>query len=149
MASMKKVLVTGIVLVFFVVYAVWHNKSSHAVPITTESTSSTNNSNNRSNASVTASSSLKDGTYIGSSADAFYGTIQVKAVIQNVKITDVQFVQYPNDQPESIQVNQAAMPALKQEAIQAQSANVDIVTGATQTSQAFQQSLASALAQAE
>ena len=90
----------------------------------------------------------KDGTYTGNPADAFYGNIQVQAIISGGRITDVQFLQYPNDRSTSIAINSQAMPYLKQEAIQAQSANVDIVSGATDSSQAFQESLASALSQA-
>ena len=91
----------------------------------------------------------KDGTYTGATADAFYGTIQVKATIQNGKIADVQFLQYPNDRMRSIAINTVAMPNLKQEAIQAQSANVNVVSGATDSSNAFKQSLADALNQAK
>jgi len=90
----------------------------------------------------------KDGQYTGSAADAFYGNIQVQAVIQNGKITDVLFLQYPNDRGTSIEINSQAMPYLKQEAIAAQSANVDIISGATDSSMAFRQSLDSALSQA-
>lgn len=90
----------------------------------------------------------KNGTYTGSVADAFYGNIQVQAIISSGKISDVNFLQYPNDRNTSIMINTQAMPYLKQEAIQAQSANVDIVSGASDTSQAFQQSLQSALSQA-
>ncbi|MEJ0021079.1 MAG: FMN-binding protein [Candidatus Doudnabacteria bacterium] len=96
-----------------------------------------------------ASGQYKDGEYTGNVADAFYGPLQVKAVISGGKITDVQFLQYPNDRPESIQVNTASNPILKKEAIATQSAKVDIVSGATQSSEAFQQSLAAALGQAK
>lgn len=98
--------------------------------------------------SSSASKTYKDGSYTGSVADAFYGNIQVRAVIQGGKITDVKFLQYPNDQGNSVAINQQAMPYLKQEALQAQSANVDGVSGATDTSIAFKQSLSSALQQA-
>jgi len=90
-----------------------------------------------------------DGTYIGGVADAYYGNVQVQAVISGGKITDVQFLQYPNTHSTSVYINSQAMPYLKQEAIAAQSANVNIVSGATDTSMAFQQSLASALTQAK
>jgi uncharacterized protein with FMN-binding domain len=90
-----------------------------------------------------------DGTFTGVVADAYYGNIQVQAIIQNGKIIDVPFLQYPNDRSNSIRINNAAMPILKSEAISAQNANVDIVSGATASSQAFQQSLDSALAQAK
>jgi uncharacterized protein with FMN-binding domain len=90
----------------------------------------------------------KDGVYTGGVADAFYGNIQVQVVVQGGKITDVVFLQYPNDRGRSIAINTQAMPYLKQEAIAAQRANVDIVSGATATSQAFITSLGSALSQA-
>ena len=89
-----------------------------------------------------------DGTYTGNVADAYYGNIQVQAVIQNGQITDVQFLQYPSDRSTSIRINGRAMPMLKSEAISAQSANVNIVSGATDSSQAFMQSLGSALTSA-
>lgn len=91
----------------------------------------------------------KNGTYVGSVQDAFYGNIQVQAVISNGKITAVNFLQFPNDNRTSQNVNSQADPILAQEAIQAQSANVNIVSGASQSSQAFQASLADALAQAK
>lgn len=91
----------------------------------------------------------KDGTYTGDAADAFYGMIQVQATISAGRITNVQFLQYPNDRGTSIEINQQADPMLAQEAIQTQSANVDIVSGATDSSQAFVQSLQSALDKAK
>ena len=93
--------------------------------------------------------SYKDGTYTGSTADAFYGNVQVQATIHNGKISDVQFLQHPSDALRSVAINDIAMPNLTQEAIQAQSATVDIVSGATDTSQAFIQSFQSALNQAK
>ncbi len=91
----------------------------------------------------------KDGRYTGVSADAYYGNIQVQAIITGGKLTDVVFLDYPQDRNTSIRVNTQAMPILKQEAIQAQNANVDTVSGATDSSGAFRQSLGSALALAK
>lgn len=91
----------------------------------------------------------KDGTFVGDPADAYYGNIQVQAVIQNGKITDVQFLQSPGDRGQSIEINSQAMPLLKQEAIQIQGAQVDVVSGATDSSQAFVQSMQSALDKAK
>ena len=91
----------------------------------------------------------KNGTYTGPVEDAFYGNVQVKVAISGNKISNVQFLQYPNDNIHSMAVNEVAMPNLTQEAIQAQTANVDTVSGATDTSQAFIQSLQSALNQAK
>jgi len=120
-----------------------------------DSSSSSNSSSNTSSTSDVPSapgpsgSLYKDGSYTGSVADAQWGNIQVKAVIQNGKITDVQFVQYPNERSRSVMINDYADPQLTSEAIQAQSVNVDIITGATDTSEAFMQSLSDALTQAK
>ncbi len=91
----------------------------------------------------------KDGSYTGPAEDAFYGTIQVEAVVSGGALTDVTFLQYPDAPGHTTDVSNMALPQLKQEAIAAQSANVNIVSGATQDSQAFQQSLAAALAMAK
>ena len=90
-----------------------------------------------------------DGTYTGVSANAYYGNIQVQVTISGGKISDVVFLDYPQDRGTSRSINSQAMPYLKQEAIAAQSANVQIVTGATDSSMAFRQSLSSALSQAK
>lgn len=97
---------------------------------------------------VSYGTGYRDGQYGGDVVDAYYGNVEVKALISGGRVTDVQFVQYPSDRRTSMMINSQAMPMLKQEAIQAQSANVDIVSGATATSQAFRQSLQSALAKA-
>ena len=89
-----------------------------------------------------------DGQYTGNSADAYYGNVQVAAIIQDGKITDIKFLDYPSDRGHSIQINNYATPILRSEAIQAQSAQVDTVSGATDTSNAFVESLSSALSQA-
>jgi uncharacterized protein with FMN-binding domain len=96
----------------------------------------------------TPAGKYKNGTYTGSVADAYYGNVQVQATISGGKITGVKFLQYPNDRSTSRQINSQAMPYLQQEAIQAQSAQVDGVSGASDTSAAFMQSLAAALSQA-
>lgn len=91
----------------------------------------------------------KDGSFTGDVADAIYGNIQVQAIIQGGKIVDVKFLQYPSDRSTSVYINSQADPMLTQEAIQAQSANVDIISGATASSNAFVESLGSALAKAK
>jgi len=140
---MKKILLSAFVIIAFAAYGILHrNPEAATVPTNTSSSSS------NSNFSTTASG-YKDGTYTGSAADAFYGNIQVQATISGGKITNVTFLQYPNDRGQSVEINQQADPELAQEAIQGQSANVDIVSGATDTSDAFIQSLTSALNQAK
>ncbi len=90
-----------------------------------------------------------DGTYTGSAADAYYGYVQVQVTVAGGKITNVAFLQYPSDRSTSRYINSQATPMLASEAISAQNANVNIISGATDTSMAFQQSLASALVQAK
>jgi uncharacterized protein with FMN-binding domain len=87
----------------------------------------------------------KDGQYIGPRVDAFYGFVKVQADIQNGQIADVKFLEFPSDRRTSQRINAVAVPYLTNEAIQAQSANVDIISGATLTSEAFAQSLQAAL----
>jgi uncharacterized protein with FMN-binding domain len=90
----------------------------------------------------------KDGAYTGPSVYVYYGNVQVQAVVQGGKLADVKFLQYPSDRSTSRYINSQAMPMLTQEAVAAQSAQVDGVSGASATSQGFIQSLSSALSQA-
>ena len=169
---MKKFLLSALVLIVFTVYAIHTRpiKGSDTVAVSSTPSitrtrrfgddgnfvapSATSKPTPMASASLTTSSTAqptgkyKNGTYTGSVADAFYGNIQVQVVISGGKITDVIFLQYPSDRRTSIEINSQAMPFLKQEAIAAQSAQVDGVSGATATSQAFIESLTSALQQA-
>jgi uncharacterized protein with FMN-binding domain len=90
----------------------------------------------------------KDGTFTGTVEDAYYGNYQIAAVISGGKISDINFLEYPNDNRTSRSINTQAMVYLKAEAIAAQSAQVDIVSGASSSSEAFSRSLASALKRA-
>ncbi len=82
---------------------------------------------------------------MGKVANAYYGNLQVKVVIQNGRIVDIQFVDYPHDRRRSQMINDQVMPWLHDEAISVQNAQVDVISGATLTSQAFIQSVQSAL----
>ncbi len=87
----------------------------------------------------------RDGTYTGPSVNAFWGQVQVQAIVQNGKLANVQVLQYPSDRRTSQRINQQAIPWLQSEVVQAQNANVDIISGATLTSEAFIRSLQAAL----
>ena len=91
----------------------------------------------------------REGTYTGSVADAFFGNIQVVAVVSGGRIQSVKILQYPNDREHSIKLNSEALPRLISQAIRNQDAQVNIVSGATDTSLAFRESLAFALRQAQ
>lgn len=89
-----------------------------------------------------------DGIYTGPTADAYYGLIQIQALVQGGQLTALKVLKYPSDRRTSININRQALPMLRDEAISAQSANVDIISGATLTSRAFIQSLRGALKKA-
>jgi uncharacterized protein with FMN-binding domain len=89
------------------------------------------------------------GDYTGDGYDAsHWGTVQVQAVIENGELTDIKILDYPASTRLSVRISQVALPYLMDEAIKAQSATVDIISGATLTSEAFMESLQSALDQA-
>ena len=90
-----------------------------------------------------------NGNFTGPSTDTPWGAVQVMARIQNGAITDVEAIDYPQHRRRSIQINEWALPILAREVIQAQSADVDIVSQATTTSVGYLQSLTGALAQAK
>jgi uncharacterized protein with FMN-binding domain len=96
-----------------------------------------------------SSGQYKDGSYTGTSYDVGYGPVQVQAVISGGRLSNVKLLQMPSDINRSQEIASYAGPQLVQEAISAQSANVDIVSGATQDSLGFKDSLASALTKAK
>jgi uncharacterized protein with FMN-binding domain len=77
-----------------------------------------------------------------------FGDVQVRVVITDGRITDVQALVLPTDRAQSAYISQVAGPMLRTEALQAQSAQIDIIGGATYTSESYAQSLESALQQA-
>ncbi len=100
-------------------------------------------------ASSTNPTSYKDGTYTGNAQDTPYGAVQIATVVSSGKITDIKFLQMPNDMGHSAELSRFSEPLLKQTAINSQNASsIDFVSGATSTSEGFQSSLQSALDQA-
>lgn len=155
----KKILLTSFIVLTFGIYTLAKQYISTGVegntqpnPITASTPTPANSTPTPSftlTPTQTANGKFRDGTYTGDSVDAFYGNVQVKVSISGGKINNVQFLDYPKDRHTSVEINTQAMPQLTSEAIQVQNANVDIVSGATQTSRAFQQSLQTALTQAQ
>ena len=68
-------------------------------------------------------------------------------MVENGELTEVAWLALPTDR-ESVRINNQATPILAQEAIESQSAEVDVISGATMTCEAFIESLDSALEQA-
>lgn len=87
-------------------------------------------------------------TYQGPVISERYGDVQASITVVGGRITDVT-VSAPMDDPRSANINTQADPLLRSETLSAQNANVNTVSGATFTSQAYQQSLQAAVAQAQ
>ena len=87
-------------------------------------------------------------TVTGDTAQTRWGPVQVQITVAGGKITDVTPVQYPNGNGRDQEINSYALPVLAQEALAAQSADIDHVSGATVTSDGYVQSLQSAIDQA-
>lgn len=84
-----------------------------------------------------------NGTFAGDPFDAGYGNIQVTAIIKDNQIIDIQ-TQYPNN-GKSGDLNRNAIAILRKETLDAQSANISGVSGASYTSYGYYKSLISAL----
>jgi uncharacterized protein with FMN-binding domain len=99
-------------------------------------------------APVSGGGSPRSGTFTGQSIFNGYGNVEVQITVANGKVTDVQALQLPTDRAYSAQISQYVAPILRSEALQAQSAQISLISGATFTSEAYAQSLQSALQQA-
>ena len=87
-------------------------------------------------------------TYTGQDVQYLYGDIVVTATTQGGKIVNVSAPQNNAADGRSQMINSYAVPILEQEAVAAQGININVVSGATFTSDAFAQSLQSALSRA-
>ena len=99
-------------------------------------------------AAPAATSGLTDGTFTGSATNTRYGPVQVQITVTGGKIVDVQAVEYPTDNSRDRQINERAIPQLVSETLDAQSADIHFVSGASYTSQGYLDSLQSAIDQA-
>jgi uncharacterized protein with FMN-binding domain len=87
-------------------------------------------------------------TVTGSVANTQWGPVQVQLTVTGGSIAKVAVLQYPNGNSTDAQINSYALPILIRETVNAQSASIDMVSGATITSTGYLQSLQSALDQA-
>lgn len=95
----------------------------------------------------TAAATPTTQTITGPAISYFFGTAQVEVTLVNGQITDVQAVQLPNE-GRSGWISQQVEPMLHDEVLSAQSGQINLISGATYTSQAYAQSLQAALDQA-
>ncbi len=96
---------------------------------------------------VVVTSGYGDGVYLGSAEYTEWGNVQVELTISGGAVVDVVAVQLPSDR-KSARINDRAEPLLDAQAVEMQSADLDIVSGATYTSRTYADSLQAALDQA-
>ena len=124
---------------------------SVATPPAASSTATGSTTTTTSGSTGTASTSPTSTTrtVTGTAIDTRYGPVQVRITVTNGKITAADAINYPASDPRDAQINAYAIPALNAEAVQSSSASIDMISGATYTSEGYIQSLQSALDKAK
>src|SRR4051794_29533688 len=131
-----------------------HSPSASATPpaaVSTKSSGSSSSSSGSSSSGSSSGSTTKSSTasasktYTGGAAMTRYGPVQVRITVKNGAVTNVTATDYPTSDPRDAQINSYAIPALNSEATSAGHASIDMISGATYTSQGYISSLQSAL----
>ena len=99
-------------------------------------------------ATSTPDDTTESASFTGDVVQTRWGPVQVQVSVSGGKVSDVSVVQYPSGNGRDEEINSYALPILTDETKQAQSADIDMVSGATVTSQGYLQSLQSALDEA-
>jgi uncharacterized protein with FMN-binding domain len=118
--------------------------SSAAPPTSTPPAGAPPNPGSSASSSSDTTSRAVDGPVVANR----FGDVQVEVTLSGSRIVDVQALQLPFDRQRSADISNRAEPLLRREALQAQSAKINTISGATFTSQGYRQSLQSALDQA-
>ncbi|RYV50829.1 FMN-binding protein [Pengzhenrongella frigida] len=87
-------------------------------------------------------------TYDGAAASTRFGNVQVRITVTDGVLTAAEAIDYPDSDGHDQQINSYAIPILNAEAVDAGTASIDMVSGATYTSNGYVQSLQDALDQA-
>ena len=125
--------------------------SSVVAPVGSSSTGTSGGSSTSTDPGASTDSGASSGTsatYTGDSASTRWGPVQVQITVADGSVTDVSVIDYPSGNGKDQQINARALPVLVQETLDAQSADIDMVSGATVTSEGYLESLQSALDQA-
>ncbi|MET7912231.1 FMN-binding protein [Streptomyces avermitilis] len=137
--------VTGVVLLL--------SLKPHTPPAVAQASAASGQSQSQSSGSSSGSSGSSSGgtkstgtkTVTGDTVQTRWGPVQVRVTVRNGEITEVTAVAYPQGNPKDQEINSYAIPQLRREALAAQSAQIDSVSGATYTSDGYKRSLQSAL----
>jgi uncharacterized protein with FMN-binding domain len=117
--------------------------SAHSKAPTTTATATTTTAAPAKSSSSSSSAAAKTAT--SDAVSTQYGNVQLKVTIAAGKITKIEAVQLPSNDPKSMQIGSYAEPLLRQSALTNQNGQVDAVSGATYTSAGYQTALQSAL----
>ena len=123
----------------------YRTSTSTALPAATTTTPTTTASGTTAAKTPT---STYTGTVTGTAADTRWGPVQVRVTLASGRITAVDVVQQPDGNHKDQEINAEALPQLVSETLEAQSTQIDMVSGATVTSDGYVRSLQSALDQA-
>ena len=122
-----------------------HSSSSLATPPVAVSTTTPSTTTTTSASGSTAATTTTTTTVTGDAVETRYGPVQVQIKVTSGKVVSATAIVYPTNDPRDQQINSYAIPALNQEASSAGSASIDMISGATFTSEGYIQSLQSAL----
>ena len=106
------------------------------------------NTTKNTTSSIKEGVTYKDGTYTGAVTKTHVGNFQVSVVVQDGKIANINILTQP-DEEFSRNINKAALPKYVEEAISAQSSDIALVSGASETFEGFKGSLQDALNKAK
>ncbi|PZF64480.1 FMN-binding protein [Curtobacterium sp. MCBD17_013] len=152
----KRALIGGVLASVAVVLGSWEVGQPHTTTTTTTpaasgddgGSSSGSSSSGSSSSGSTSTATFTDGTFTGSTVSTRYGDVQVEVTVSGGKITAVTPLHLTDAEQRSVMISEQAAPLLEDEVLSAQSADVDTISGATYTSDAYLQSLQAALDQA-
>jgi len=119
--------------------------SSGATPSSTASPSATATPTTGTGTTKSSGKAAISGTFQGTTEQTQFGPMQVEIVVAAGKITDVKALQLTNQGGRSVEISNYAAPILRTEALNAQSASIQSVSGATYTSGGYISSLQSAI----
>lgn len=123
-------------------------RPSQTVNETASSQSAPSQESSRTQESVSPET-LKDGVYTGQLISTNRGDYQVQLTVASGRMAGVDVIVYPQDNPNSLAINEEALPQYTNQALANQSAQVDLVSGASEAFKGFTGSLQDAINQAQ
>jgi uncharacterized protein with FMN-binding domain len=123
----------------------WHSRQAPAIPRAAASPPGGASAASRASASPAPAGPVAGRTALGPDEQYGYGVLDVKVTVSGTRITDISVPLLQTAEPTSEQISQEAIAMLRTEALSAQSARIDAISGATYTSEAYALSLQAAI----